>query len=314
LHKPFKMNRVLKYVLLPILIISAANTYSQKIIDTIQYNEFEIILFDDQSWCYVNNDSVVKLIYTRDSITNYNYILTVKTYIPDSISLFVTEWDSIPQLYGYGGLNYALVQDTFAIPIDTSDFTIPFEGKVISEFGWRWGRMHHALDVQLLLGEPVKAAFSGKVRRSFFNSGGYGNLVIIRHPNGLETYYAHLSKLLVSEGQWVESGEVIGLGGSTGYSFAPHLHWEVRFKDNSFDPRILVDYENGKLKNDTLILIPELFYHVKELSQTQYYTVNQGDSLWGISRRFGISIGALCSLNDITENTILKIGQTLRVR
>lgn len=308
------MTRSIQYISIALLIITSGNICSQNIIDTISYNEFEIILFDNQSWCYVNNDSVLHLIYTRDSILHYNYILSEKVYLPDSLVLFVDEWDSIPQLYGYGGLNYALVQDTFAIPIDTNDFTIPFEGKVISEFGWRWGRMHHALDVQLLLGEPIKAAFSGRVRRSFFNTGGYGNLVIIRHKNGLETYYAHLSKLLVSEGQWVESGEVIGLGGSTGYSFAPHLHWEVRFKDNSFDPRVFVDYENAKLKNDTLILIPELFYHVKELSQTQYYTVNQGDSLWGISRRFGISISALCSLNDITENTILKIGQTLRVR
>jgi len=314
LHKLFNMTRLLKYTILSFLILSFGNIFSQNIIDTIPYKEFEIILLDNQTWCYVNNDSVLELIHKRDSIKHYNYILSEKTYLPDSLVLFVDEWDSIPQLYGYGGLNYALVQDTFAIPLDTNDFTLPFDGKVISEFGWRWGRMHHALDIQLQLGEPVKAAFSGKVRRAFYNTGGYGNLVIIRHKNGIETYYAHLSKLLVSEGQWVESGEAIGLGGSTGYSFAPHLHWEVRFKDNSFNPRIFVDYENGKLKSDTLILVPELFYHIKELSQTQYYTVKQGDSLWGISRRFGISISAICSLNNITENTVLKIGQTLRVR
>jgi murein DD-endopeptidase MepM/ murein hydrolase activator NlpD len=308
------MRILIKIYLIFVLGVLGLSSFSQNIIDTLTLNEFKIVLFDDQSWEYVNNDSVLHIIHYRDSIASKEYILSNKIYVPDSTTLFVKEWDSIPQLYGYGGLNYALVQDTFAIPLDSSDFTIPFPDEVISEFGWRWGRMHHALDIQLQLGEPVKAAFSGKVRRSFYNTGGYGNLVIIRHSNGLETYYAHLSKLLVTEGQWVESGEAIGLGGSTGLSYAPHLHWEVRFKDNSFNPRLMVDYENGTLKNDTLILTPDMFIHVKELSQVQYHTIVSGDSLWAISRRYGISISALCSLNSITESTILKVGQTLRVR
>lgn len=308
------MNKYLKFVFFLFLILGSVNVISQNVIDTIPYEEFEIVFFDDSTWCYVNNDSVVSLINLRDSIESYNYIIQEKLYSEDSLTLFIEEWDTIPRLYGYGGLNYALVQDTFAIPLDTSCFTLPFDGEVISEFGWRWGRMHHGLDIKLLLGEPVKAVFGGRVRRSFFNSGGYGNLVILRHPNGLETYYAHLSKLLVHEGQWVDCGEEIGLGGSTGYSFAPHLHWEVRFKDNSFDPRLLVDYEKASLQNDTLVLTPTTFTHVKELSQTKYHTVASGDSLWGISRRYGISISAICSLNGISENTTLNIGQVLRVR
>ncbi|MBK6833417.1 MAG: M23 family metallopeptidase [Bacteroidetes bacterium] len=114
-------------------------------------------------------------------------------------------------------------------------FTVPCKGGVTSDFGWRRRRPHYGTDIDLETGDTVVAAFDGRVRIAKFNNGGYGNCVVIRHNNGLETVYAHLSKLLVEPGQEVASGTVIGLGGNTGHSFGSHLHFEVRFLGKPVD-------------------------------------------------------------------------------
>ena len=105
----------------------------------------------------------------------------------------------------------------------------PYVGKVYSKFGYRRGRRHQGTDIPLKSGTPVAAAFDGRVRMSSYVSG-YGNLVILRHENGLETFYGHLSKRQVSVGDWVRAGDIVGLGGSTGRSSGPHLHFETRYK------------------------------------------------------------------------------------
>ncbi|MFM7751320.1 MAG: peptidoglycan DD-metalloendopeptidase family protein, partial [Opitutaceae bacterium] len=127
-------------------------------------------------------------------------------------------------------------------------------GSLNSTYKWRWGRQHHGLDLGLHTGDSVMAAFDGVVRYAQFNKGGYGNCVIIRHLNGLETLYGHLSKLEVLPNQYVSGGQLIGLGGSTGHSMGPHLHFETRYKDFSFNPQIFIDVENQSLLNDTLVL------------------------------------------------------------
>jgi murein DD-endopeptidase MepM/ murein hydrolase activator NlpD len=137
-----------------------------------------------------------------------------------------------------------------------NDFIKPVCGVITSEFGWRKGRPHLGTDINLKTGDPVKSAFAGKVRIARFNAS-YGNVVILRHENGLETVYAHLSKLLVKENEDVECGKIIGLGGNTGHSFGSHLHFEVRFLGKAIDSREIIDYETGKLKSEEYVIVKQ---------------------------------------------------------
>ncbi|MBN2778096.1 MAG: peptidoglycan DD-metalloendopeptidase family protein [Bacteroidales bacterium] len=283
--------------------------------DTVQSGRFDIVLFDNNTWEYVNHDSVMALIHLEDSVNVYAYILREKLYTPDSLTIFSEKWDTV-NIFAYGNIDYKRALDTFAIPIlgDTGRFVIPVPGYKQSGFGWRWGQMHNGIDLDLQTGDTVVSAFDGVVRFAGWNNGGYGYLVIVRHFNGLETYYAHLNALNCTDNQRVSAGECIGFGGRTGRAYGPHLHFEIRFRDNPFDPEWLIDFESKELKTDILYLMPEKFGHVKEVAGSQYHVVQSGDSLWGISRRYGVSINYICSLNGITEGTTLNIGQRLRVR
>lgn len=284
-------------------------------IDTIDYNRFQIVLFDDSTWEYVNHDSIMRIIRFEDSVKIYNYIFSTKMYLPDTTELFFNNWDTV-NIHAYGGIDYFNVSDTLVIPLvnDTIIFHMPSNGDLQSKFGWRWGRIHNGIDLKQNSGDTVVAAFDGKVRFAGWNSGGYGNLVIIRHFNGLETYYAHLSEINVKKNQYIKAGELVGLAGRTGRAYGDHLHFEIRYMDNSFDPELMIDVENNALVRDTIVLMPEIFEHIKELSQAQYHTVRKGDTLWGISRRFGVSVSFICNLNGINSDDPLRIGQRLRVR
>ena len=173
------------------------------------------------------------------------------------------------------------------------------------------------------------------VRISEYNKGGYGNLVIIRHDNGLETYYGHLSERKVEPGQWVEAGEVIGLGGSTGRSTGPHLHFETRYYGQSFDPERLIDFEKGLLCRETFLLKKSFFsIHSKagqdfedeianeeqdkkeaaEKAAQRYHKIRSGDTLGALARKYGTTVNNICRMNGIKSTTVLRIGRTLRVR
>jgi hypothetical protein len=131
-------------------------------------------------------------------------------------------------------------------------FTLTWYGRLNSPYGPRKGRQHHGLDLQLHTGDRVFAAFDGIVRYAKYNRAGFGNCIVIRHFNGLETVYAHLSRIEVSVNSLVRSGDPIGRGGNTGRSYGSHLHFEVRFKDFSIDPERLIDVQSGQLRMDTL--------------------------------------------------------------
>jgi murein DD-endopeptidase MepM/ murein hydrolase activator NlpD len=138
-------------------------------------------------------------------------------------------------------------------------FHIPFHGSITSRYGFRKGRYHNGIDISLKVGDTVRAAWSGKVRYAKFNEGGFGNLVIIRHYNGLESFYAHLNQHLCVPNQDVKAGDPIGLGGNTGHSFGPHLHFELRFYDAPMNPEEVIDFKNLKLKDQNLLLHKDLF-------------------------------------------------------
>lgn len=201
-----------------------------------------------------------------------------------------------------------------------SQFSLPVKGKVISRFGPRSGRMHTGTDIKLTKGDTIYAAFDGQVTMSKYYYG-YGNLVVIDHGHNIETYYSHLSKCLVNTNRFVRMGEPIGLAGATGRATTTHLHFEVREKNKPYDAELVFDFENGKIRNE-VVAVQNLAALHKELKPKGYsvhqpvsqkYVVRAGDSLYKIARYTKTTINALCALNNLTENSILQIGQVLHV-
>ena len=212
-----------------------------------------------------------------------------------------------------------VVPDSFRI--DMTGFCMPTSNtKITSKFGPRRRRMHNGIDVKVYIGDTIRAAFNGKVRMVKYERRGYGKYVVIRHDNGLETIYGHLSKQLVNEDQYVEAGEVIGLGGNTGRSTGSHLHFETRFLGQAINPALLFDFEKQDIVTDSyLFLKGKNRYRRNNASvvasaggDVQYYKVRKGDSLSRISKKTGVSIDRLCKLNGITRRTTLRINQVLK--
>jgi murein DD-endopeptidase MepM/ murein hydrolase activator NlpD len=221
--------------------------------------------------------------------------------------------------------------------VDSLDqYHCPFQGSVYyrGKFGIRRGRRHQGVDLPLKTGDPIYATFTGKVRVSKY-WGAFGNLIVIRHENGLETFYAHLSKRNVEVGDWVNAGDVIGLGGSTGRSTGPHLHFETRYKGFAFDPQWLIDFEKGILRHRLFVLKKKYFNIYSNYEQDfddemkneeddkkedaereamRWYTIKSGDTLGRIAINNGTTVNALCRLNGIKPTTTLKIGRKIRVR
>lgn len=198
---------------------------------------------------------------------------------------------------------------------DTSNecrFYNPFKGLITSNFGWRDGRSHNGIDIDLQVWDPVVAAFDGMVRVAR-NHPGYGRVVIIRHYNGLETLYAHFHRLKVKPGDIVEAGQVIGLGGSSGRSTGSHLHFEVRFKGKPINPRSIIDFNNNNLKSSSINLIKTKYSYAAVPEGVYFHKVVRGESLFKIASIYGTTIDNLCSLNGIRRNKPLKVGQKLMV-
>ena len=228
--------------------------------------------------------------------------------------------------------------------IDLRDFCMPTPSRVItSNFGARWGRQHKGLDIKVYIGDTIRAAFSGKVRIVRYEAKGYGKYVVIRHPNGLETIYGHLSKQLVSENQEVRAGEPIGLGGNTGRSTGSHLHFETRLCGVALNPAIMFDFRNQDVVNDSYLFRRNQYerdgaiatqlrganglygYNPADVnspnmgksqassrSQVRYHKVRKGETLYSIARKHGTTVSALCKLNRISKNVRLRTGQILK--
>ena len=193
-------------------------------------------------------------------------------------------------------------------------YTHPFSGVVTSNFGWRDSAMHNGIDIDLNKGDPVVAAFDGMVRIAG-KFGGYGNVVVIRHWNGLETVYGHLSKIKVKAGQIIKSGQVIGLGGSTGHSTGSHLHFEVRFKGIPINPRYLISFKKEELISSNIILKKTKYGMSAYPLDAKMYTVEKGDTLTEIAKRFGTTTKYIRELNAVQGKYMyLRIGAQIRVQ
>jgi murein DD-endopeptidase MepM/ murein hydrolase activator NlpD len=193
-------------------------------------------------------------------------------------------------------------------------FSFPFKNYITSPFGPRGSYFHSGIDIKLRTGDTIRAVFGGTARVVTVDKGGYGKLVILRHKSGLETLYAHLSKLLISQNVSVSAGDVIALGGNTGRSSGSHLHFECRHCGEPFDPLTFLNFENYTLINDTLKLTTECFGNGFNLTNASCHKVKKGDTLSGIASKYRLSVKTLCRLNNITPQTVLKIGKNLILR
>ena len=200
--------------------------------------------------------------------------------------------------------------------IDLTGFCMPTESTKITDiFGYRprRRRMHYGLDVKVERGDTIRAAFDGKVRYVSYQRRGYGNYVVIRHPNGLETLYAHLTKRLVEENEVVKAGDPIGIGGNTGRSTGSHLHFETRLLGKALNPALMFDFPNQDVTADTYLYTKPKKKVYDPSDPDTYYKVRSGDSLGRIAARKGTTVKNLCKLNGITTKTILRPGQILRL-
>ncbi len=214
--------------------------------------------------------------------------------------------------------------------IDLRHFCMPTPStNITSNYGYRasFRRQHKGLDIKVFIGDTIRAAFSGKVRMVDYERRGYGNYVVIRHPNGLETIYGHLSKHLVRENQIVKAGDPIGLGGNTGRSTGSHLHFETRFLGEAIDPAEMFDFVAQDVTGDYYIFRSdkrkgEETETVKNTMRvrpkptakprSKVHRVKSGENLSVIAAKYGTTVSKLCKLNGISRKTTLRPGQIIR--
>ena len=237
--------------------------------------------------------------------------------------------------------------------IDVRGFHMPIKGNFItSPYGYRpaFRRTHKGVDMRSAVGDTVYAAFTGKVRLTKFERGGYGFYVILRHDNGLETVYGHLTRFLVQPNQYVKAGQPIALSGNTGRSTGPHLHFETRFMGYAINPAAIIDFANRTTHTDSYTFnknnytesrsyTPSRKYAAvrstnsssnnnstasksnhkydnktkKRSAERSTYKVRKGDSLGKIAARNGTTVAQLKKLNGIKGDKV-QSGKVLRVK
>lgn len=232
-----------------------------------------------------------------------------------------------------------------SVTFDCSGYVHPIMGEITSIFGPRKTRYHYGLDIKLNVGDPVVSAWDGKVRVTSYDRKGYGSYIVIRHNNGLETVYGHLSEIKVFDGQTVRAGQIIALGGNTGRSTGPHLHFETRFLGNPINPERFIDFESGTVWRDKYLMRKDVaFEYTKYAHNSRFYAslnsrsrgesnddknssskgnhskrekskfhkVKNGETLSHIADRYNVSISELCRKNGISRTKLLKPGQKIK--
>ncbi len=200
---------------------------------------------------------------------------------------------------------------------------------ITSQFGKRGYRWHYGVDLELDMGDSIKSVWDGIVRLTNWDGGGYGNYVLVRHYNGLETLYGHLSDIQCTVGQIVQAGDLLAKGGSTGRSSGPHLHFEVRYQGIPLNPMDIFDFNNHGIKSKEFTISPETFDYLGRRNsrssgdtrqgnyrtrKVYYHSVRRGDNLSSISEKYGVPVATLKKLNGMGRSTSLQAGKRLRIR
>jgi murein DD-endopeptidase MepM/ murein hydrolase activator NlpD len=264
-------------------------------------------------------------------------LIEIESYDSPSADLY-DDWDNL-----HAHSKVTELPDSFRISL--KNFCMPTTSRVLtSNFGPRWHRQHKGLDIKVYIGDTIRAAFDGKVRVVRYEGRGYGKYVVIRHDNGLETYYAHMSKQLVEEDQEVRAGDPIGLGGNTGRSTGSHLHFETRLCGVALNPALLFDFRNQDVVDDSYLFRKSSYQResiavtrlrgVNAISfgsndtddvemanaapaasyaqETRFHQVKKGETLYSIARHRGTTVQAIMKLNHLKKNSKLRPGQILK--
>ena len=242
---------------------------------------------------------------------------------------------------------YAGVSVPQTAEIDVSRFSMPTPGYITSPYGYRkrFGRQHKGVDLKVNIGDTIRAAFDGRVRITNYERGGYGYYVVLRHTNDLETVYGHLSKFLVEPDAYVKAGDPIALGGNTGRSTGPHLHFETRYMGYAINPCAIFDFANQTTHTDTYTFDKRTYQQARNFSvaanqayaneyrkknppkpyvksasgattrtASSSYRIRKGDTLSKIASRNGTTVAKLCALNGLKTTSKLSVGQRIKLR
>lgn len=267
-----------------------------------------------------------------DSVALHRLIETESYYETPAADLY-DDWDNT-----HAHSHATELPDTFRISL--KNFCMPTDSRVLtSNFGSRWGRQHKGLDIKVYIGDTIRAAFDGRVRVVRYEGRGYGKYVVIRHDNGLETYYAHLSKQLVSEDQDVRAGDPIGLGGNTGRSTGSHLHFETRLCGMALNPALMFDFRNQDVVDDYFTFYKSSYQRESQIAtrlrganvgsgedvelataapaasyaqESRFHKVKKGETLFSIAKKRGTTVDTIMKLNHLKKNSKLKAGQILK--
>ena len=268
-----------------------------------------------------------------DSVALHRLIETESYYEAPAADLY-DDWDNM-----HAHSHATELPDTFRISM--KNFCMPTDSRVLtSNFGSRWGRQHKGLDIKVYIGDTIRAAFDGRVRVVRYEGRGYGKYVVIRHDNGLETYYAHLSKQLVYEDQDVRAGDPIGLGGNTGRSTGSHLHFETRLCGMALNPALMFDFRNQDVVDDYFTFHKSSYQRESQIAtrlrganvgsgyedvelataapaasyaqESRFHKVKKGETLFSIAKKRGTTVDTIMKLNHLKKNAKLKAGQILK--
>ena len=248
-----------------------------------------------------------------DSMALHNMLLNESFVVPSM--------DMYPKWENTGVHFTATLPDSFKI--DLTGFVMPTTNRKITDiFGYRprRRRVHNGIDIKVEKGDTIYAAFDGKVRITAYQRRGYGHYVVIRHNNGIETVYAHLSKKLVTENQNVKAGQPIGLGGNSGRSTGSHLHFETILLGKSIDPALMFDFKNQTATGESYVYRRPGSRYVENGvvkvagPEPKFHKVKKGETIGRIARKHGVSQRSILKLNGLTASSIIRPGQRLRIQ